>query len=149
MQATDNSISVLNNLIETCKDGENGFRQAAEAVKNMKLRSLFEEYSQERLKFAHELQADVSKLGRTPEKSGSVSAAAHRGWMNIKSVVTGADDHAILAECERGEDSAKEAYQNALKEMLPTDIKSVVERQYERVKKAHDHIRDLRDKSDF
>ncbi len=140
----DNAISTLNNLIETCKDGENGFRTAADGVKNAELKTLFTTYSQQRAKFAAELQGEVRGLGGDPEKTGSVAASLHRGWINIKSAVTGEDEAAVIAECERGEDSAKANYEEALKEDLPANIKSTIERQYGEVKEAHDRVRDLK-----
>jgi uncharacterized protein (TIGR02284 family) len=108
-------ISTLNSLIETLKDGQEGFKQAAEAVKDSDLKSIFSEYSLQRSKFAGELQAQAVQLGESdPEDSGSASGAMHRTWINIKSAVTSGDDHAILAECERGEDSAIKEYKDAI-----------------------------------
>ena len=143
--ATDNDdvISTLNNLIETCKDGQNGFQTAAEGVKNSELKTLFHTYSQQRAQFAAELQAEVRRLGSDPEQTGSVAATLHRGWINIKSAVTGEDEGAIISECERGEDSAVDNYEDALKENLPADIRSIIERQFTQVKDAHDRIRSL------
>lgn len=146
MATTDSdAISTLNNLIETCKDGENGFRTAAEGVQKSNLKALFSNYSQQRAKFATELQSEVRRLGGDPEKTGSVAATLHRGWINIKSTVTGMDETAVLAECERGEDSAKKNYEEAVRENLPAEVKTVVQRQYMAIKEAHDRIRDLRD----
>ena len=143
--ATDNDsvISTLNNLIETCKDGENGFRTAADGVKKSELRTLFSTYSQQRAQFAAELQAEVRNLGGDPEETGSVAASLHRGWINIKSTVTGEDEGAIVSECERSDDSAVKNYQEALNESLPANVQSIVERQYTQVKDAHDRIRAL------
>ncbi len=140
----DNAISTLNNLIETCKDGENGFRTAADGVKNAELKTLFSKYSQQRAQFATELQGEVRGLGGDPEKTGSVAATLHRGWIDIKSAVTGQDEAAIIAECERGEDSAKSNYEEALKEDLPAKVKSTIEKQYGMIKEAHDRVRDLK-----
>jgi uncharacterized protein (TIGR02284 family) len=67
----------------------------------------------------------------------------HRGWINIKSAVTGQDEGAVISECERGEDSAVRNYEDALKENLPADAKSTVQRQFAQVKEAHDRIRSL------
>ena len=139
----DNVISTLNNLIETCKDGENGFRTASDGVKNSELKTLFLTYSQQRAQFAAELQNEVRNLGGDPEDTGSVAASLHRGWINIKSTVTGEDEGAVISECERGEDSAVRNYQDALKEDLPANIQTVVQRQYTQVKEAHDRIRGL------
>jgi uncharacterized protein (TIGR02284 family) len=139
----DNVISTLNNLIETCKDGQNGFQAAADGVKHSELKTLFHTYSQQRAQFAAELQAEVRRLGGDPEQTGSVAATLHRGWINIKSAVTGEDEAAVITECERGEDSAVKNYQDAINADLPADVRAVVERQYAQVKEAHDRIRAL------
>jgi uncharacterized protein (TIGR02284 family) len=136
-------ISVLNDLIETCKDGQEGFKTASEGVKDSVLKSLFSQYSLQRAQFAGALQQEVVKLGGSPESTGSVSATLHRGWMNIKSTVTGNDEAAIVSECERGEDAARDAYKKALTEPLPADIRALVEKQFTEVKQAHDRIRSL------
>lgn len=137
----DDVVSTLNGLIETCKDGQNGFQTASEGVKNSELKQLFVKYAQQRSQFAGELQSEVRTLGGDPEKTGSTAAALHRGWMDIKSVLTGGDEGAIVAEAERGEDSAVRNYEAALKEDLPGNVKAIVERQFREVKSAHDQIR--------
>ena len=137
--------TVLNNLIETLKDGQEGFKQAAESVRNPALKSLFSEYSQQRSRFATSLQAEGRKLGEEkPETSSSATGALHRGWINLKSAITGGDEHAILAECERGEDSAVEEYKKALDDGLSPSAQELVSRQFAEIKAAHDRIRSLR-----
>ncbi len=139
-------ISTINSLIETLKDGEEGFKQAAEAVKDSYLKSLFNEFSQQRARFATELQSQAMNLGETePEESSSTAGAMHRAWIDLKSAVTSGDDHAILAECERGEDSAVKEYEDALKADLPAPLDDIVSREYAEVKSAHDRIKGLRD----
>ena len=141
----DKAVSVLNTLIETCKDGEQGFRTAADALTDTSIKSKFEQYSSERGAMARELQDEVRKLGGDPEQTGSVAASVHRGWINITAAVSGRDDHAIVAEAERGEDVAKHAYEDALKEPLPATAQPVVQRQASRVRQAHDDVKALRD----
>ena len=141
--AASKGISTLNDLIETCRDGENGFRTAAEGVKDPHVKSLFQRYARQRAEMVRELQEEVRKLGGNPEQSGSVSASLHRGWMNIKSLVTGNDDSAIIAEAERGEDVAKAAYAKALKEDLPAGVRTLIQSQAEIVRVAHDEVRAL------
>lgn len=143
--ANDDVISTLNNLIETCKDGQEGFKQAADGVDRSDLKSIFYEYAQQRSQFAGELQSLVQQLGGDPENAGSVTGTLHRGWINIKSAVTGQDDEAILNEAERGEDAAKKAYKDALEQNLPANVSEVVQRQASAVQEAHDKVRNLRD----
>ena len=140
-------ISTINGLIETLKDGQQGFKEASEAVKDSQLKSLFSEYSLQRAKFAGELQSEAIGLGESnPEDSSSTAGAMHRAWINLKSAITSQDDHAILAECERGEDSAIAEYKKAMEEdALSATIRDTISRQYTDVKSAHDRIKALRD----
>jgi uncharacterized protein (TIGR02284 family) len=150
MSQTSTVISTLNSLIETLKDGQEGFRQAAEAVKDSQLKTLFGEYSLQRAKFAGELQNHVIQLGESePMTTSSTAGALHRAWINLKSAVTAQDDHAILAECERGEDSAVAEYKKAMDpdSHLSAPLRETVSRQYQDVKSAHDHVKALRDAS--
>ena len=140
-------ISTLNDLIETLKDGQQGFREASEAVKDSQLKTLLNEYSLQRSKFAGELQSEAISLGENfPETEGSAAGSVHRAWINLKSAITSNDDHAILTECERGEDSAVKQYKEAMTdEDLSTPIRQIVAQQYIHVQRAHDRIRELRD----
>ncbi|MEP6777223.1 MAG: PA2169 family four-helix-bundle protein [Chthoniobacterales bacterium] len=149
MSQTTENISTLNSVIETLKDGQEGFRQAAEAVKDGQLKSLFNELSLQRSKFAGELQNEAINLGEPkPEDSSSTAGAMHRAWINLKSAITSQDDHAILAECERGEDSAVAEYKKAMEEKeLSSPVRDILSRQYTEVKAAHDRVRNLRDAS--
>lgn len=146
MKDQQETISVLDELIKTLKDGQEGFKQAAEGVKDLQLKSLFTEYSQQRLRFASALKNQVRALGNSePESSSSAAGALHRGWINLKSTLSGGDDHAILAECERGEDSAVKEYKKALDDDLSPELYELVSRQFTDIKAAHDRIRTLRD----
>jgi uncharacterized protein (TIGR02284 family) len=140
-------ISTINDLIETLKDGQEGFRQASEAVKDSQLKSLFSEFSLQRSKFAGELQNEAISLGdHNPEDSSSTAGAMHRAWINLKSAITSGDDHAVLAECERGEDSAVAEYKKAMEdEDISAPIRETISRQFTDVKNAHDRIKALRD----
>lgn len=143
----DEAVSTLNNLIETCRDGQNGFQTAADGVTNAEYKRLFEQYAQQRAQFVGELQGEVRRLGGDPQTTGSVAAALHRGWINIKSAVTGKDEHNILEEAERGEDSAVRNYQDAMGQPLPPESLSVVRRQYQAIQEAHNRVRSLRDRT--
>ncbi|MEN3340556.1 MAG: hypothetical protein V7647_4232 [Acidobacteriota bacterium] len=138
---TERVIATLNSLIETCKDGEEGFRTAAEGVSDQAVKTAFAKIARERWQMARELQDEVQGLGGNPETSGSVGGAVHRGWINIKSVVTGRDDQKIIAEAERGEDVAKAAFKAALEEPLPAQVRALVERLAAEVRAAHDQVR--------
>ena len=145
MTDTSDIRSTLNDLIQTLKDGEEGFRTSAESVKNVSIQAQFQAFAGQRARFASELQSEVARIGGKPETSGSASGALHRGWIELKSAITGKDDHAILAEAEKGEDAAVKNYREALSKDLPGDIRSKIERQYQNIQEAHQTVRSLRD----
>ena len=141
----NNAVSVVENLIETCKDGQKGYQDAAEHAKRSDLKTYFNEQSSERGRFAQELQAELSKLGKTDKKvSGSVAGALHRAWIDTKAAL-GGGDKTIFESVEKGEDNAKETYQKALSGSLPANVSDIVRRQAASIQKAHDKVKSLRD----
>lgn len=140
----DDTIDTLNTLIETSLDGEYGFRTSAEHAKNVALKQVFDARADECQRGAAELQGLVVQLGGTAEDSGSASGSAHRGWVAVKSTLTGYSDQALLDETERGEDVALARYRKAIEKGLPPSVLAVVERQLQGVQRNHDQIRDLR-----
>ena len=141
----DKVIGILNDLIEASRDGQSGFREAADYAESPDLKTFFRQESLERAQFVGDLQQQVQALGGDPENSGSTTGAVHRAWMTIKGTLTGKDDKSILKEVERGEDSAVEAYENALRQGLPTNMRMIVEKQYIQIKGVHDRVKQMRD----
>src|SRR5260370_21347571 len=97
----DDVIATLNDLIETCKDGDAGFQACADAVNNPQLTSFFEHAARRCAEGAAQLQAKIRELGDDPERSFSMLGAAHRGWMDVRSAISGMDDLARWNRCER------------------------------------------------
>jgi uncharacterized protein (TIGR02284 family) len=134
---------VTNDLLQVLADGEEGFQKASESVKDPELKTLFAGYAAERAEMAREL---IRFTDADPdEKTSSVSGSLHRGWINLKAALTAGNDHAILAECERGEDHAVEAYRKALEEELPPEVRAVAESHSVRILAVHNQVKALRD----
>ena len=141
----NNAVTVIEKLAEICKDGEKGYKEAAEHAKSSDLKSFFWTESSERGRFATELQSVLTKFGKTEKKeAGTVAGALHRAWIDTK-VGLGAGDKSILESVEKGEDEAKEAYQEAIGASLPADVAQIVSRQARSVQNAHDRVKSLRD----
>jgi uncharacterized protein (TIGR02284 family) len=142
---TDDEVTeVLNDLVETSKDGEYGFHVCAEQCKAPELKAVFERHSSECRGAAQELQILVAEYGGRPETGGTVSGAMHRGWLAVRGTVALSDDLAVLEEAERGEDTARDRYRKALKRDLPAEVRAIVERQALGVQHNHDEVRSLR-----
>jgi uncharacterized protein (TIGR02284 family) len=131
--------STLNGLLETLRDGENGFRSAAGAVNEPELKRLFLSLGGQRGEFAAELESELLRLGKDPTNHRH-APGLRRGWTNLKAAVNDKDESAVLSEVERAEDIAETTYREALQKGLPAVVQTVVERQFVQIQDAHAHI---------
>lgn len=138
------TIAVLNDLIETCEDGINGFRTAADAVQSPEAKTVFQSRIAQILDAQSQLRNAVRELGGKPAEHGHAAAPLHRGWINLKAAITGKNDEAIIAEVVRGEEVAVEWYHDALKKPLPPAIASMVSAQARGAEQNLDRVRYLR-----
>ena len=144
---TEETLATLNELLENARDGELGFREAAEHTKTPTLSALFGRRAQNCREAAAELQEQIERLGGQVEPGGSVGGAAHRVWIHIRGLFGGASDETMLTECARGEDAALGRYRKALKQNLPPEIHAMVLRQFERAQRNCDMIKSMRDRA--
>ena len=145
MTDTSHDIRTLNGLIATTIDSVDGYRTSAQDVQNPRFAEMFTARASERSSVAEQLRAEVKRLGGNPEDDGTILAAGHRAFVNLKSAVTGRDDHAIVNEVERGEDHIKAKFEAALKDdTLSPNSRSLVETAFGSVKAGHDEMSNLK-----
>jgi len=137
----------INHLIEINNDRIEGYDRAVNEVEDPKLKGTFLDLSIQSKGFRTELEGLVKGLGETPTTGTSTSGKVYKAWMDIKTALTGKDKKKILNSCEYGEDVARDSYKEVLNErqMLPNNIKDVVEKQFSEIKQSHDKIRSMRD----
>ena len=141
----DETMDILDNLIQTCRNGQAGYRDAAEHTKTAELKEYFNRQSLERAKFAGELESLAQRLGEDdPDRGPSMASRFHQAWFDLKQKF-GGGDLSILESVEAAEDDAKVHYQDALQAELPIDIHEIVETQARSVLAARDWIRTLRE----
>ena len=141
----EEAVEHLNELIAVCKDGENGYREAAGHVRNSQLETVFSEYAKQRAGCARQLQAEVERLGGAPAHAGTLTAALHRGWIDLKSAVTGGGPSAIIAACETGEDFAQAAFERVVNADLTGETRLLVEKEWRQIEEAHKRLLRLKD----
>src|SRR5215469_11699443 len=137
--------TAIKDVVGICRDAEQGFRGAANAVKSPLLKSLFEEYSIQRSEFAQQLREAARSMGMEVGDSSGVGGMLHAGWMELKAAVSRHDEHQILVETERGEDFSIRTYREALGLSISEAIRSIRANQLTEILRAHDRIRELRD----
>jgi uncharacterized protein (TIGR02284 family) len=145
MVDTSHDIRTLNSLIASIIDSIDGYTESAKDADSGRFASIFNDRAAERRQVLTRLQAEVVRLGGNPEDDGTTAAAAHRGFINLKSAVTGRDDKAVINEVERGEDHLKEKFEDALADSdLSPQVKAVVQECYTSVRQGHDQMSALK-----
>jgi uncharacterized protein (TIGR02284 family) len=137
-----------NDLVEINKTAAKGYQEAAEGVSSPDLKSQLSQFSQQRAQFASELSQHAQQFGISVENDNTIegvvadaAAAVHRGWINIKSAITGQDDSAILGECETGDATALTSYETALKSNeLPAEARNVIQKQHSEILSAKNWV---------
>jgi uncharacterized protein (TIGR02284 family) len=149
MERNTDLIEVLNDLIQINNDRVVGYDKASNELSaaDVDLKALFSQYAAESRKYTTELSAEVGRLGGEPTTSTTGSGKIYRAWMDVKAIFTGKDRHAVLENCEFGEDAAQKAYNEALKSdaVMDTEIRQLITNQKSSLKVAHDTIKKYRD----
>ena len=136
----------LNDLLEKNYDSEKGFRNAADDVKNARLKEFFKGKAQQRYEFGHELKSELKNFGETPDKGTSFKGDAHRAWMDLKSKLSSDNEEAVLEEAIRGEKAALEDYNKAIKEGdFPPSTANILMRQRNSVERTLKEVKELED----
>ena len=106
-------IDALQTLYTRLIDSRDGYQQAKEHADKGAHAELFSSMLQRRTTNAAQVREYITKAGGTVDDDGSILAAAHRQWLNLKDTFTSGDD-AVLNEVIRGEESLLEAYDEAI-----------------------------------
>lgn len=147
METIEKSVEVLNDLIQLNNDRVDGFTRASKELspEDNDLQNLFTMFAQDSRTNVQELTAAVAQLGDQPDHGNTITGTIHRAWLDVKATFSGHDRKSILAECERGEDAIKKAYQSALAENLPATVAVLLSTQQQKINEGHDRIKLLRD----
>lgn len=134
-------IQTLNGLIQTNRDGENGYTAVAEKTDNATLRAVYIEHAEQRATFATELSNFVVNMGGDPNDTSSILGTLHRGWLDIRTALAGDEENVILDEIVRGEKVAVSNYETALQGVtFPEEIQRSLQQQLSSIRMAHDRI---------
>lgn len=140
----EDHIKLVNGLVEITIDSADGYEEAAKDAQSSRFKTLFQSRAQERRAIVADLQAEVRRLGGTPDDDGSILAAAHRVFLNVRDALTKGDE-AVVKTVEDGEDHIKAKYEKALGDTdVQPETRRAIEAAYAKVKAGHDQMRDIK-----
>lgn len=131
MSSTDYDIRMLNGLIEATLDSADGYADAA--TDSSRFAETFAARSSERRAAAAVLQEHVASLGGTSPDDGTLLAAAHRLFVNLRHTLGGGEDH------------IKAKFEDAVRDSdISSATRAVIARVQGSVQAGHDAMRQLK-----
>jgi uncharacterized protein (TIGR02284 family) len=141
----DEVIRVLKDVINALQDSQKGFSEIGEHLKDETLKRYFLAESLKRASFHGDLEAELHRAGvHDIHETGTATGTLQRVWVDLKAKLTHSD-HALLVAAEKGEDSVKKTYADALAQPLPLPVKQLLITQQTHIHMCHDFVRNHRD----
>ncbi|MCB9919612.1 MAG: PA2169 family four-helix-bundle protein [Planctomycetes bacterium] len=159
-ELTPEGVAALHKFLRINYDSARGFETAAADVSDPTLAAAFRAVAAIRKDHMDELAGFLTDASSDSEMdadpAGSVLAALHRWWIDLRAWLTDGDPYGVLAEVERGEDAIKAVYESLVPDLRDTEagavmqrqfdvIREVIDEQFDEVRKTHDRMRALRD----
>jgi uncharacterized protein (TIGR02284 family) len=146
LHAYEYDIKQLNSLIAMTFDNAEEYEDAAAAVRDCGLSTMFRERAGERRYVAELLREAVRNLGGTAWKGGTVMAVASRCGFDLRTNIGGGDS-SILADVEPAEDRLMEVYETVMGDRRLTGaVERVIAKAYRTIRLGNEQMRVLGDR---
>ena len=138
-------VLALKSVINSLQDSQKGFADIGDHLKDETLKRYFLAESLKRASFRGDLEEVLHQNGvHDIDETGTTTGTLQRVWGDLKAKL-GGGDHTLLETAEQGEDAAKDAYADALKQPLPLPIHQLLSEQQAHILTSHDFVRNHRD----
>lgn len=141
----DDTVDGLRKLIRHNNDSAEAFESVAQKLKSSALATYFRQEAREHERFARQLGQFIELSAEKAPETGTAGGTLRKWWLEIRGTIEGGDEHAMLAEAERGADVIRDAYEEVLRETAGNPVNDTLLKQYAHIKSSHDQIRDMRD----
>lgn len=140
---SEQAVAKIRDLIQVNVDSHKGFETVAECVDHLDTKLLFLDMAAERKRFADELHTRFAITHEDDCDDGTFSAQMHRWWIELKSMITSGDRHAMLQEALRAEDKVKAMYEEVTPEIAGTSAYDLLLDQLVLIRATHYRLKKL------
>lgn len=128
--ADSKDVAALQALASTLTDSVNGYQEAADAVEDTGIKNYLHEKAQLRQGLVEQFRQHIAQQGGSTEVSGSASAAAHRAFLDLRTMFQDSTKAAV-AEVERGESYLKDRFESYMSDdSVSPDVRSMISNAY-------------------
>jgi uncharacterized protein (TIGR02284 family) len=113
-------------------DSTRVFREAARVVRDESVAAICDDLSRKRQVYAEELEQYLTEY--ESEDHGSIRAAVHRAWLDLRASFSTDNPAAVLAEVLRGERRVRTAYEEAIAALAGSPVLGLIQRHLREIK---------------
>lgn len=137
-------IETLNELIQATRDSADFYADAAGAVQNPELKSLFGEMAESKHGLVGSMSREVRAEAAEPAREGSLRGALHQLYSTVRAeMARDKGDYAYVRELEKSEDRLMSAFHDVIKrDDAPKAVKESLLGYLPKVQQHHDAMRD-------
>lgn len=118
MEHKSRTIAALKGLVAIINDGKEGYSSAAETTENLELKAVFLKYAAQRKIYETELENHIAKHGgESDNDDGGILGVLHRTWIDIKEVLAGNSEAALLEAVITGEKAALDKFDREINDV--------------------------------
>ncbi|ARS36309.1 PA2169 family four-helix-bundle protein [Pontibacter actiniarum] len=150
MNNSEKAVDVLQELNQFVNDRIEGYKHAASVTKDPAHASYYKDLINQSQNFSNEINSSISSMGGSTQNSTTAKGKIFRGWMDVKSSITGSDEEAVIKSNLTGEEWAQKAYNDALDHRgeLPQNVVQMVEKQKQASLATCERLRQMKESAD-
>ncbi|GAB2663251.1 PA2169 family four-helix-bundle protein [Arenimonas aestuarii] len=137
-------VETLNELIQATRDSAEFYADAAKAVKNPQLRSLFDDMAESKQGLVGSMAREVRAEAGEPATDGSLRGSLHQFYSTLRAeMAKDHGDYAYVKELEKSEDRLMAAFHDVIKrDDAPKAVKESLLSYLPKVQQHHDTMRE-------
>lgn len=144
MKLREEIINTLNDLLTRNFDAAKGYREAANDINELDIRTWLLRNAETRDKFISDLEKAILAGGGTPDRGSSLLGTLHRAWLDLKADISQYDTATVLEECKRGEERALEDYLKVIEtQSMSPDLRAMIKSQHDQIEASLENIKKI------
>lgn len=138
MENTSTLLGLLTDILRSCRNGHEGYHQAAQVVTDPQTSRILRAYALRRRRFIEDIVTHVTLLDGDPNRATSILSAL--SCRMLAPVRGDAGSVQMITVCLQREQQAIDLYKQTLEQELPPTLYRMIETQYQEIQRAVDRL---------
>lgn len=145
MQLSDDAVRQFQDLTQANLDSFHILTEVSDLMNDPVISERLSEMAVRRGEFAEELKWHLRENGEEPKSSGTLHGTLRQIWIDFRAAINSGDTYVMLLEAEKAEAAIQAAYEDAIKHLSSSALRSAVSKHVHRITEDARSISGLRE----